>query len=196
MRNYILGILIVISINSIAQEKRNFKIHTIAFYNVENLFDTINDVNKNDEASPIMEIKFNRSENDISFIKNSTNETNPFSETTKKNISTDLLKQIIVSRLDEIIEMSIFDSKSITNLNPLWKHKLIITGGGSKLLSNNYNLNINKIFSELVSYDENDSLVCEAGLNYHKSNESFHIKTKEKSKKLGFFENFFNIFSK
>ena len=62
MRNYILGILIVISINSIAQEKRNFKTHTIAFYNVENLFDTINDVNKNDEASPIMEIKFNRSE--------------------------------------------------------------------------------------------------------------------------------------
>ena len=63
MRNYILGILIgFISITSIAQEKRNFKIHTIAFYNVENLFDTINDVNKNDEASPIMEIKFNRSE--------------------------------------------------------------------------------------------------------------------------------------
>ena len=43
------------------QEKRNFKIHTVAFYNVENLFDTINDVNKNDEASPIMEMKFNRS---------------------------------------------------------------------------------------------------------------------------------------
>ena len=63
MKNYILGILLVIiSINAIAQEKRNFKIHTIAFYNVENLFDTINDINKNDEASPIMEIKFNRSE--------------------------------------------------------------------------------------------------------------------------------------
>ena len=45
-----------------AQEKeRKFKIHTIAFYNLENLFDTINDVNKNDEASPMMEIKFNRS---------------------------------------------------------------------------------------------------------------------------------------
>ena len=63
MRNYILGILLaIISLNTIAQEKRNFKIHTIAFYNVENLFDTINDINKNDEASPIMEIKFNRSE--------------------------------------------------------------------------------------------------------------------------------------
>jgi hypothetical protein len=34
----------------------------LAFYNLENLFDTINDVNKNDEASPIMEIKFNRGE--------------------------------------------------------------------------------------------------------------------------------------
>jgi predicted extracellular nuclease len=48
-------------LNLTAQEnKRNFKIHTVAFYNLENLFDTINDVNKNDEASPIMEIRFNR----------------------------------------------------------------------------------------------------------------------------------------
>jgi len=45
-----------------AQEKRKFKVHTIAFYNVENLFDTINDPNKFDEASPIMEMKFNRQE--------------------------------------------------------------------------------------------------------------------------------------
>jgi len=63
MKNHILAILLVtISLNILAQEKRNFKIHTIAFYNVENLFDTINDVNKNDEASPMMEMKFNRSE--------------------------------------------------------------------------------------------------------------------------------------
>jgi predicted extracellular nuclease len=63
IRGYILGMLLaIISLNTVAQEKRNFNIHTIAFYNVENLFDTINDVNKNDEASPMMEIKFNRSE--------------------------------------------------------------------------------------------------------------------------------------
>tara|TARA_A100001011_G_scaffold391942_1_gene478470 strand:+ start:90 stop:1136 length:1047 start_codon:yes stop_codon:yes gene_type:complete len=53
---------ILIFSNVTAQEKeRKFKIHTLAFYNLENLFDTINDVNKNDEASPIMEMKFNRS---------------------------------------------------------------------------------------------------------------------------------------
>ena len=40
-----------------AQEKKKFKIHTIAFYNLENLFDTINDPAKFDEASPIMEMK-------------------------------------------------------------------------------------------------------------------------------------------
>ena len=148
------------------------------------------------EYSEDLKIKFNRSENDISFIKNSTNEINPFSETIEKNISIDLLKQIIVARLDEIIELSILESASIKNLNPLSKYKLIITGGGSLLLPNNYNLSINKIFSELVSYDENDSLVCETGLDYHKSNESFHIKIREKFKKSGFFENFFNLFSK
>jgi len=45
-----------------AQEKKNYKIHTIAFYNLENLFDTVNDTTKFDEASPIMELKVNRDE--------------------------------------------------------------------------------------------------------------------------------------
>ena len=43
-----------------AQEKKKFKIHTVAFYNLENLFDTINDVTKFDERSPMMEIKADR----------------------------------------------------------------------------------------------------------------------------------------
>lgn len=42
------------------QKHRQFKIRTIGFYNLENLFDTINDINKNDEASPIMELRGNR----------------------------------------------------------------------------------------------------------------------------------------
>ena len=45
-----------------AQDDKRFKIHTVAFYNLENLFDTINDPLKNDEASPMMELKANRSE--------------------------------------------------------------------------------------------------------------------------------------
>jgi endonuclease/exonuclease/phosphatase family metal-dependent hydrolase len=53
-------LLFVFSLN--AQEKRKFKIQTIAFYNLENLFDTINNPNKFDEASPIMELTYNRGE--------------------------------------------------------------------------------------------------------------------------------------
>ncbi|PWG06075.1 endonuclease/exonuclease/phosphatase family protein [Polaribacter aquimarinus] len=43
------------------KNSKKFAIRTVAFYNLENLFDTINDVNKNDEASPIMELKSNKS---------------------------------------------------------------------------------------------------------------------------------------
>ena len=50
------------SINIEAQSKRSFKVHTIAFYNVENLFDTINDPSKYDERSPIMDLKTAQSE--------------------------------------------------------------------------------------------------------------------------------------
>jgi len=55
--------LIFFSISNVkAQEKKAYKVHTIAFYNLENLFDTINDPTKFDEASPMMELKANRSE--------------------------------------------------------------------------------------------------------------------------------------
>ncbi len=37
-------------------QKKQYKINTIAFYNLENLFDTKNDPNKLDEKSPIMEM--------------------------------------------------------------------------------------------------------------------------------------------
>ncbi|OIQ23362.1 endonuclease/exonuclease/phosphatase family protein [Lacinutrix sp. MedPE-SW] len=47
-------------LNVNAQEEKTYKIHTVAFYNLENLFDTENDPEKNDEASPMMEIKADR----------------------------------------------------------------------------------------------------------------------------------------
>ncbi len=59
----IIVLLLLAFINVNAQEKKKFKIHTVAFYNLENLFDTINDPLKYDEASPIMEMnETNRAE--------------------------------------------------------------------------------------------------------------------------------------
>ncbi len=52
-------LLLLISTTTLFGQK-NYQIKTIAFYNLENLFDTINDPTKNDEASPMMGIKENR----------------------------------------------------------------------------------------------------------------------------------------
>jgi len=61
---------LAVSISINAQEKKKFKIHTIAFYNLENLFDTINDPTKFDERSPMMEIKANRKDIYIKKVNN------------------------------------------------------------------------------------------------------------------------------
>ena len=58
----LLFVFLMASLCSFSQKKgKQYNIRTVAFYNLENLFDTINDVTKNDEASPIMELKSNRS---------------------------------------------------------------------------------------------------------------------------------------
>jgi hypothetical protein len=69
-RALLLLIAIICVSNVWSQEEKRFKIHTVAFYNLENLFDTINDPLKNDEASPMMEMKANRSEVYKKKIKN------------------------------------------------------------------------------------------------------------------------------
>ena len=143
-----------------------------------------------------LKIIFNKHENDLPFKKNDFNDKNLYTEILEKNISTNILKQIIEARINEIIELVVSQNNFINKLSSITKPKLVMIGGGSKLLSNNYNLNINKFISELIIVDENDSYICNAGRDYHKSEESFLIKTKKKSEKLGFFENFFNFFSK
>jgi hypothetical protein len=59
VKNSILFFTLLVIINANSQDKK-FKIHTVAFYNLENLFDTINDPNKLDEYSPMMELKTGR----------------------------------------------------------------------------------------------------------------------------------------
>ncbi|MEX6626569.1 endonuclease/exonuclease/phosphatase family protein [Tenacibaculum salmonis] len=62
MKKIILLIIIIIItlFSDKLQAQKKYKIRTVGFYNLENLFDTINDVSKNDEASPIMSIKGNK----------------------------------------------------------------------------------------------------------------------------------------
>lgn len=48
-KNFIFFIVALFSINSILAQAKKYQIHTVAFYNFENLFDTINDPKINDE---------------------------------------------------------------------------------------------------------------------------------------------------
>lgn len=140
--------------------------------------------------------QFNKEENDIYFNKTHINKINPYREILEKNISIDLLKQIIEARIEEIMKLVVFQSNYIKNLNIIVKPKLFIMGGGSKLLSNNFSIGIEKLISDLTILNENDTNIYEIGNDYHKSDESLLSQAKKRVKKPGFFENFFNLFSK
>ncbi len=49
IKKLIIAFLLVISINKGVSQEKKFELHTVAFYNLENLFDTINDPTINDE---------------------------------------------------------------------------------------------------------------------------------------------------
>ncbi|MDC3053873.1 cell division FtsA domain-containing protein, partial [Candidatus Pelagibacter sp.] len=143
-----------------------------------------------------LKTKFDKNENEISFNKISTNDINLFSEISEKNISIDLLKQVIQARVDEIINISIIQNNYFKNINSSEKPKIIFIGNGSKLTSFINNFNLKNSFSELIFFDESDTKICEAGINYHKSDERSLINIEKKLKKTGFFEKFFNLFSR
>lgn len=159
------------------------------------------------DISKILKLSINYSENlKINFNKqifdtyktgkNSLDNLNLYKEIFEKNISIDLLKKIIHSRVEEIIELTIYKNSFFQKSNLLEKPVLIFIGSGAKLLSNTYNFNAKNTFSELVFFDENDSMICEAGLSYKMSDEGHLTLAKNKSKKTGIFERFFNLFSK
>ena len=106
------------------------------------------------------------------------------------------MKQVIQARLDEIINISIIQNNYFKKINSSEKPKIIFIGNGSKLISFINNFNLKDSFSELIFFDESDTKICDAGINYLRSDERFLTNNKKKSKKIGFFEKFFNLFSK
>ncbi len=52
------------------EKKKEYKIHTIAFYNLENLFDTIDNSITKDQYSPILKMKGNKTKAYLNKINN------------------------------------------------------------------------------------------------------------------------------
>ena len=149
----------------------------------------------NIDYSEDLKIDFNTVEDNIN-NKNTLNNRNQYSEILNKKISVKILKQILEARVDEIIELVVNKNDYLTKKYFLEKPSIIFTGSGSKAVSNMLNLETRNIFSNFIFLQETDSMICKAGFNYNKTKESRLIFPKDKSKKVGFFEGFFNFFSK
>jgi len=149
------------------------------------------------EESEKLKKTFNKSETDFSYSeKISTDNANIIKKIIGKNISIDLLKKVISTRIEEIIELS-FKAMSISeNIDKKQNLNLVLIGNGSKIFDkNSFQIEDKYNFKEINFYEENDFDICKAGLIFEKNFlDKDPKKLKKNQKKIGFFHRFFNIF--
>ena len=146
-----------------------------------------------DEAEKIKR-SFNKSETEFSYQSEKNEKNFIVNEILKRNISINQLKQVILYRVQEIIDIS-FKRSNIQNYEIDPKNSdLFFIGHGSILLNNNSFYLTDKFeFKTLNFYDERDDQICSSILvHYINSNEL----PKRINKKQGLFEKFFYFFSK
>ena len=141
---------------------------------------------------------FNESEFEFSYDKNIEDEKNNLvKKIIGKNISIDLLKKVVLARIEEIIELVFNDSTILDSLNKSENSILVLTGNGSKLFNKNFfHLDDKYNFKEINFYQESDLEICKAGLNFENYWNQNEYLTKKNKKKIGFFESFFNFFNR
>ena len=137
---------------------------------------------------------FNKSGTEFSYSGNLEETDITVNQILKKRISIDLLKKVILHRVQEIIDLSFNSSfkgafkKKINNIN------LYLIGEGSKLLNNNlFHLNDKYGLSSINYYHETDVEICKSVLFYYLNSSEISLNV---DKKKGLFEVFFNFFSK
>ena len=149
------------------------------------------------EESEELKKTFNKSEIDFSYSDtNSSDNADIIKKIIGKNISIDLLKKVVLTRVEEIIELS-FKGMSISkNIDKKQDLNLVLIGNGSKIFNkNSFQLENKYNFKEINFYEENDIEICKAGLIYEKNfKDEDPQKFKKNQKKIGFFHRFFNIF--
>ena len=151
----------------------------------------------NIDESESLKKSFNKSEIDFSYDDESLDENKDIvKKIIGKNISIDLLKKVVLARIEEIIKLSLKDI-NIRKINDKTENlNLVLIGNGSKIFNkNSFQLDNKYNFKEINFYEENDHEICEAGLifkeKYKEINKEKFIKYQNK---MGFFQRFFNIF--
>ncbi len=150
------------------------------------------------EESEELKKSFNKSEIEFSYNESdSSANSNIIKNIVGKNISVDLLKKVVLARIEEIIELS-FQSIDISNNVEKQKNlNLVLIGKGSILFNrNSFQIENKYNFKEINFYEEDDVEICESGIKFEKNFEDNDLqKMKKNQKKLGFFHRFFNFFS-
>ncbi len=137
---------------------------------------------------------FNKTNTEFSYENNTLENSTKILEIINKNISIDLLKKVILYRVQEIMDLSFKKSKINSRKYILEDTELLLIGEGSKLFnSNSFHLNDRFGFKSINFYTETDVQICKCGLKNHFLNYEL---PKIINKKQGIFEKFFNLFSK
>ena len=151
----------------------------------------------NIDESENLKKSFNKSEIDFSYDEESSDENKDIvKKIIGKNISIDLLKKVVLARIEEIIKLSLKDI-NIRKINDKTENlNLVLIGNGSKIFNkNSFQLDNKYNFKEINFYEENDHEICEAGLIFkEKFKEISKKKFTKYQNKMGFFQRFFNIF--
>ena len=137
---------------------------------------------------------FNKSETEFSFEDTDSEVSVSITEILKKKIPINLLKKVILYRVQEIIELS-FKRSNIKNYDINLKNlDLFFIGEGSVILNENFfHLSDDFEFKNLNFFEEKNDEICKSILVHFLNN--YQIPNKI-NKKIGVFEKFFNFFSK
>ena len=141
---------------------------------------------------------FNKSDTEFSYKKNENeneNENNiSVRDIINKKISVDLLKKVILYRVQEIIDLNFKQLKNYNHDLNLEDFELFLIGEGSMLFNNNsFYLNDRFGFKKINYYSETDTEICNSALTHFLNNSKI---PRTPRKKQGLFEKFFNLFSK
>ena len=112
----------------------------------------------------------------------------------KKDISINLIHQIIFSRIEEILELSVKSIKSNLNLKLSDQCKIVFIGEGSKILDDQFMDKIS-FMDDIDCLEETTEGICQSGLELEmRSNKQTVLIVPKKPTKQGFFEKLFHFF--
>ncbi len=148
------------------------------------------------DESESLKKTFNKSEIDFSYNETVSEDNNIIKKIIGKNISIDLLKKVVLARIEEIIKLSFKDMNISESIDKKQNLNLVLIGNGSKIFNkNSFQLEDKYNFKEINFYEENDYEICKAGLIFRDNFKDINqAKLMKYQNKLGFFHKFFNFF--